>query len=48
MNYNLRSYNPNQPDLLPPFLDDWLPQDHLARFISETVDQDDLSALIMV
>ena len=45
MNYNFRSYNPNQPYLLPPSLDDWLPQDHLARFISETVDQMDLSAL---
>jgi transposase len=46
MNYNFRSYNPNQPYLLPPSLDDWLLQDHLARFISETVDQMDLSALI--
>lgn len=46
MNYNFRSYNPNQPYLLPPSLDEWLPQDHLARFISETVDQMDLSALI--
>ena len=46
MNYNFRSYNPKQPYLLPPSLDDWLPQDHLARFISETVDQMDLSALI--
>jgi transposase len=46
MNYNFRSYNPKQPYLLPPSLDDWLPQEHLARFISETVDQMDLSALI--
>jgi transposase len=46
MNYNFRNYNPNQPYLLPPSLDDWLPQDHLARFISETVDQMDLSLLI--
>lgn len=46
MNYNFRSYNPKQPYLLPPSLDNWLPQDHLARFISETVDQMDLSALI--
>ena len=45
MSYNFRSYNPRQPYLLPPSLDDWLPQDHLARFISETVDQMDLSAL---
>jgi transposase len=48
MNYNFRSYNPNQLYLLPPSLDDWLPQDHLARFISETVDQMDLSSLITV
>ena len=31
--------------LLPPSLDDWLNQDHLARFIVEVVDQLDLSAL---
>ena len=31
--------------LLPPSLDDWLNQDHLARFIVEVIDQLDLSAL---
>ncbi len=31
--------------LLPPSLDDWLHQDHLARFIVEVVDQLDLSKL---
>ena len=31
--------------LLPPSLDDWLNQDHLARFIVEVVDQLDLSQL---
>ncbi len=31
--------------LLPPSLDDWLNQDHLARFIVEVVDQLDLSKL---
>jgi transposase len=30
--------------LLPPSLRDWLPQDHLAYFISDTIDQLDLSA----
>jgi transposase len=30
--------------LLPPSLDDWLPQDHLARFVAGAVDQLDLSA----
>ena len=31
--------------LLPPSLQDWLPQDHLARFVLEMVDQLDLSVL---
>ena len=31
--------------LLPPSLDDWLPQKHLARFVVEIVDQLDLGAL---
>lgn len=31
--------------LLPPSVDDWLPQDHLARFAVEIVDQLDLSEL---
>ena len=25
--------------LLPPSLDEWLPQDHLARFVAELVDE---------
>lgn len=31
--------------LLPPSLDDWLPEDHLARFILEAIERLDLSAL---
>ena len=31
--------------LLPPSLDDWLNEDHLARFVVEVVDQFDLSDL---
>ena len=31
--------------LLPPSVDDWLPKDHLARFVVEIVDQLDLSKL---
>ena len=31
--------------LLPPSLDDWLPQEHLARFVVEVVDQLDLTEL---
>ncbi len=46
MHYNFKNYNPKQILLLPPSLDEWLPQNHLARFISEIVDQLDLSGLI--
>jgi transposase len=35
--------NRDQILLLPPSLDEWLPEDHLARFILETVNQLDLS-----
>ena len=31
--------------LLPPSLDDWLPQDHMARFIDEAIDAIDISAI---
>ena len=31
--------------VLPPSMDEWLPENHLARFIVEVVDQLDLSAL---
>jgi transposase len=34
-----RRYDQSQSFLLPPSLDDWLPQDHTARFISEVVDE---------
>lgn len=37
-----RSYQPDQMFLLPPSLRDWLPEEHLAHFISETVDRLDL------
>lgn len=32
--------------LLPPSVDEWLPQDHLARFVVEVVDQMDLSEMV--
>jgi transposase len=38
-------YEPNQQFLLPPSLRDWLPEDHLCYFISDTVDQLDISAI---
>jgi len=37
-------YDPKQSLLFPPSLDDWLPGEHQARFISEAVDQLDLGA----
>ena len=36
-------YDPNQQLLLPAALQEWLPEDHLAYFISDIVDQLDLS-----
>ncbi len=44
MGTQYRPYEPEQAFLLPPSLRDWLPQDHLAYFISDTIDQLDLSA----
>lgn len=34
-----RPFNPDQDLLLPPSLDDWLPAEHLARFIADLVDE---------
>ncbi len=39
-----RRYDPNQSLLLPPSLRDWLPEDHLAFFLSDAIDALDLSA----
>src|SRR5260370_1594496 len=36
----------DQPYLLPPNLQDWLPESHLARFIADLVRELDLSAII--
>jgi transposase len=43
-----RSYVPEQDLLLPPSLRDWLPEDHLAYFVSDLVDHLDLSAIMKV
>ncbi len=40
-----RPYAPDQMLLLPPALQDWLPENHLARFVSDIVDSLDLSAI---
>jgi transposase len=40
-----RTYLPEQELLLPPSLREWLPENHLVYFVSEVVDQLDLSAI---
>ena len=40
-----RPYLPDQDLLLPPSLQEWLPEDHLVYFVSDVVDQLDLSAV---
>ncbi|MFJ7042071.1 IS1182 family transposase [Streptomyces sp. NPDC101112] len=34
-----RAFDPHQVLLLPPSLDDWLPEDHFARFVADLVDE---------
>jgi len=43
---NFRPINRDTGFLLPPSVDEWLPQRHLARFVVEVVDQLDLSELV--
>jgi len=43
---HFRPCDRDTPYRLPPSLDDWLPKDHLARFVADIVDQLELSALI--
>jgi transposase len=40
-----RPYHPDEELLLPPSLRDWLPEKHLAYFVSDVVDNLDLSAM---
>jgi transposase len=40
-----RPYSPDQMFLLPPSLKDWLPENHLVYFVSDVVDQLDLSKI---
>jgi transposase/IS5 family transposase len=44
MNTSYVAYHPEQQQLLPSALQDWLPQGHLAYFINDTVDSLNLSA----
>jgi transposase len=43
-----RPYVPEQDLLLPPSLREWLPEDHLAFFVSDLIDHLDLSAITAV
>ena len=45
MSKSFRPYDPDQLLLLPPAIGDWVPEDHLARFVSDLVDGLDLSAI---
>ena len=46
MGKTFRPYEPDQTFLMPVSMRDWLPGDHLAYFISDVVDQLDLSAIM--
>jgi len=45
MSKTYKPYQPEQDLLLPPSLKDWLPEKHLAYFVSEVVDELDLSGI---
>ena len=45
MSQRFRTCSLDQPFLLPPSLQQWLPEDHLARFLAEVVERLDLSAI---
>ena len=42
---NFRTADRETPYLLPPSVDDWLPENHLARFVVEVIDRLDLSKM---
>lgn len=46
MSKTFRPYDPDQMFLMPVSIHDWLPADHLAYFISDVVDELDLSMII--
>jgi len=43
---NFRAIDRETGFLLPPSIDDWLPEQHLARFVVEVIDGLDLSAMV--
>ena len=46
MSRKYRPYDVNQDFVFPPSIRDWLPQGHLAHFVSDMVDALDLSAIL--
>lgn len=48
MSKRFRTCDLDQPFLLPPSLQEWLPEDHLARFVADITDQLDLSDILAV
>ncbi|HTD43605.1 MAG TPA: hypothetical protein VK687_05465 [Bryobacteraceae bacterium] len=45
MSKRFRTYSLDQPFLLPPSLQDWPPENHLARFVADVVRQRDLNEI---
>ena len=45
MKKKFRPYEPGQLMLLPPSIDEWLPERHMARFLSETIGAMDISVI---
>ena len=43
---NFREFDRETGFLLPPSLDEWLPEQHLARFVVEVIDGLELSAMV--
>ena len=48
MKKTFRPYNQGQLLLLPPSIEEWVPENHLARFVNDTVEQMDLSVIMSV
>jgi len=46
MSKSYRPWNPNQQYLLPPSVQDWLPENDLVYFVLEVVNQLDISTII--
>jgi len=46
MSKTFRPYETDQPFLLPASMTEWLPEDHLCYFVSDVVDQLELSGIM--